>query len=129
MFSKDFGVWHDRKVRLNSSGRPPHFYEREVWWVAIGHNIGDEEDGKGYNFARPVLIMRKFNKSLFYGLLLSTTAKRGRYYSEVTIKGSKNAVLLSHLRDYDAKRLVNKLTVVSKDEYAIVQKALIAILA
>ena len=128
MSHKDYVAWHAKKTLLNDSVSGAYFYEREVWWVAIGQNVGDEEDGKGYNFARPVLIMRKFNRSLFYGLPLSSADKRGKYYYPLTIRSKKNVVLLSHMRDYDAKRLLNKLGVINATDYAWIQLALIKLL-
>ncbi len=95
---KDYEVWHTKKASLNATRNEVYFYEREVWWVAIGHNIGDEEDGKGHNFARPVLIVRKFNKSLFYGVPLSTALKRGKYYQGVTIKGDARGLTFAYAR-------------------------------
>jgi mRNA interferase MazF len=128
MASKDYRRWHAKKTALNGSRGGYYFYEREIWWMAIGHNIGDEEDGKGHDFARPVLIMRKFNKSLFYGLPLSATVKSGKYYYKLTVRGRKNVVMLSHLRDYDAKRLLDKWAIIDEDEYARIQLALILVL-
>lgn len=130
MAHKDYWGWTARKIRLNDRRRNPnfYFYEREVWWTAIGHNVGDEEDGKGYNFARPVLVVRKFNRNLFYGLPLSTTIKQGRYYYPLTIKGQRRTALLSHLRDYDAKRLLEQLDVISEAEYLQLVLAMILLL-
>lgn len=128
MASKDYTGWHAKKLLINGSSSQAYFFEREIWWTAVGHNIGDEEDGKGYSFARPVLIIRKFNKSLFYGLPLSTAIKSGKYYHRLTVKGRENTVLLSHMRDYDAKRLIDKLDVIDESEYARIQLALIMIL-
>lgn len=102
MIAKDYGGWHSRKIELNELERVRYFYEREVWWVAIGQYIGSEEDGKGSNFARPVLIVTKFNKSLFYGLPLSTTENVGRYYHSLIVAGVPNKALLSQLRAFDA---------------------------
>lgn len=96
--------------------------------MAIGQNVGDEEDGKGRDFVRPVLIIRKFNQSLFYGLPLSTAIKRGKYYYGLTIRGRKNVALLSHMRDYDSKRLIDRLAVINETEYARIQLALIMLL-
>ncbi|HEY5442019.1 MAG TPA: type II toxin-antitoxin system PemK/MazF family toxin [Candidatus Saccharimonadales bacterium] len=128
MPSKDYTTWHTRKTLINSSSSQVYFYEREVWWVAIGQNVGDEEDGKGHSFARPVLILRKFNRSLFYGLPLSTAQKRGKYYYGLTIRGKRNVALLSHMRDYDSKRLIDRLAVISETEYVRIQLALIMLL-
>lgn len=128
MAAKDYKRWHAKKTALNGGRGGHYFYEREIWWTAIGQNIGDEEDGKGSDFARPVLIIRKFNKSLFYGLPLSTTIKSGKYYYNLTVRGRKNVVMLSHMRDYDAKRLLDKWDIIDEDEYARVQLALISLL-
>lgn len=67
MASKDYAAWHAKKIALNNSVSQAYFYEREVWWVAIGQNVGDEEDGKGYNFARPVLICENLTSRYFMG--------------------------------------------------------------
>ncbi len=117
MASKDYWGWTARKITLNDGRARPYFHERQVWWTAIGHNIGDEEDGKGNNFTRPVLIIKKFNRSLFYGIPLSTNLKTGKYYHTLTIRGKKRVALLSHMRDYDAKRLLNVLEVITEVEY------------
>jgi mRNA interferase MazF len=122
---KDFTTWHTKKEMLDGQASRPYFYERQIWWVAIGLNIGDEEDGKGNDFARPVLILRKFNQNLFYGLSLSTTSKRGRYYFPLKCQdGSISVALLSHLRDYDTKRLLKKQTKVSKSQFLLLQTRL-----
>ncbi len=127
---KDYWGWTARKIRLNDRRRNSrlYFYEREVWWTAIGHNVGDEEDGKGYNFARPVVIIKKFNKNLFYGIPLSTASKHNRYYQALTVKGHQRSALLSHMRDYDAKRLINKLGDINEAEYLQLLLAIILLL-
>jgi mRNA interferase MazF len=129
MHEKDFQAWHKRKAALNRSTYTRYFHEREVWWMAIGHNIGDEEDGKGKNFARPVLIVRNFNNRLLLGVPLSTAKKTGAYYHLLSLADSTSLALLSQLRSYDAKRLINKLGVVTRQDFRIVQRKLTAIIA
>ncbi len=114
MIEKDYGGWQIRKLALNSHESVRYFYEREIWWAAIGHNVGVEEDGKLPNFARPVLVFRKFSQSLFYGLPLSTTKKTGRYYYPIKILGVEDKILLTHMRALDSKRLIN---VISREDY------------
>ena len=41
-----------------------------------GKNIGFEQNGKGSNFVRPILVLRKFNSSIFWGLPLTTIKKQ-----------------------------------------------------
>ncbi len=117
MLQKDYGGWHSRKIAINSLDHLRYFYEREIWWVALGHNIGVEEDGKFPNFARPVLVLRKFSQSLFYGLPLSTTKKTGKYYYATQTLGVEDKVLLTHMRALDAKRLINKIGVLNRDDF------------
>lgn len=117
---KDFSDWHSKKRLI---------HEQEIWWVAIGCNVRFEEDGKGEEYARPVLILRKFNQYLFYGVPLSTTSKRGPYYCEFTYKdGVKSAALLSQMRAFDANRLLRKDGVINDKDYQTVQERLAAII-
>lgn len=92
--------------------------------MAIGLNVGDEEDGKGRNFARPVLVLRKFNKSLFYGVPLSTKLKEGKYYSGITLAGEEVSALMSQMRSYDSSRLLSKLGSVSVNDISRVRSGL-----
>ncbi len=125
---KNFASWNSVKAALNAKDSATYFYEREVWWVAIGHNVGSEEDGKGHRFARPVLVLRKFNQNLFYGLPLTSRLKTGRYYHSVNVAGRHSALLLSHMRDYDSRRLLDKIGSVDEDGFQIVQQKLAAII-
>jgi mRNA interferase MazF len=86
--AKDFSGWLLKKQGRDArpSG-PPYCNEREIWWAAIGLNIGFEEDGKGAEYARPVLVVRKFGGGLFYALPLSTTERRGPFYHPFEYKG------------------------------------------
>lgn len=43
----------------------------EIWWVALGVNIGVEIDGKGKDYARPVVVVSKFNENAFFIIPLS----------------------------------------------------------
>ena len=107
---KDFAGWEAVKRKRDADTTPPpYFHEREVWWVALGINIGFEEDGKGPEYARPVLIARKFNARFFYGVPLSTTDKRGVFYYPFSYKPERTSVaLLSQARALDARRLIRK---------------------
>jgi mRNA interferase MazF len=62
------------------------FQEREVWWCNIGVNIGDEEDGKSEFFSRPVLIIHKFNKKVFWGIPLTAQVKDNPNYHKIKFR-------------------------------------------
>src|SRR3972149_11433241 len=70
--NKEFLKWHVLKSDLDRQAVSAKFQEREIWWCSLGCNIGYEQDGKHELFERPVLIVRKFNADLFWGLPLSS---------------------------------------------------------
>jgi mRNA interferase MazF len=73
---KDFDSWSSLKKRLDSLDNLPFFNEKEIWWCSIGLNIGSEIYRKGKTFTRPVLILRKFNKSSFLAVFINDKSKR-----------------------------------------------------
>lgn len=110
--------WTIKKIEFNSRDRGPFFGEREVWWAVLGKNIGQETNGKNFRFERPVLIIKKYSLNKFFGLPL-TTQIHPYFLDEVVIdlNSRKMAVSLSQGRTLSAKRLVNKLGVLSIDVY------------
>lgn len=125
---KDFDTWneikkeHDRKNRLIN---PVYMKEREIWWLSLGLNIGDEEDGKGELFERPVVVVKKFNNNLFWGCALSTKIKENNpYYVKISTKSGEQSVIISQLRLYDTKRLQEKLDIVSKENFNKIKTAI-----
>jgi mRNA-degrading endonuclease toxin of MazEF toxin-antitoxin module len=127
--SKDFGKWHPLKTKLHNVGIRPYFHEREVWWCVLGDNIGFEQDGKGNEFARPALILKKFNNEIFWALPLTTKIKKGKYYAPIDLAdGVERMVILSQLRLIDAKRLRDKVYTLPKSGFIEIQKAVITLL-
>ncbi|MFA7277420.1 MAG: type II toxin-antitoxin system PemK/MazF family toxin [Candidatus Gracilibacteria bacterium] len=112
---KDFSKWNTRKQLLHTGNKYPFFHEREVWYCHLGANIGYEQDGKGEDFLRPILIIRKFNKQIFWGIPLTTSFRKSFYYKELpAIAGRKSYAVLSQIRLIDAKRLSYKISTISK---------------
>jgi mRNA interferase MazF len=128
---KDYTEWHLKKTEIeHSSDKRLFFHEREVWWCSAGSNIGFEQDGKGIDFARPMLIFKKFNKEIAWGIPLSTkiktTEKTAKFYSSLNIGDSISRVaIISQLRLIDGKRLISKMGVIDEVNYAEIQKAVI----
>jgi mRNA interferase MazF len=127
---KDFKAWNIKKSQIDeSSYKDIYFYERDVWWIALGHNVGFEQDGKSEIFTRPVLIIRKFNKYLFWGVPLTSVNKTGKYYAQAQYRGDvKSVAILSQLRAFDAKRLVDKDGVLDKESFKNIQHKLLDII-
>lgn len=128
---KDFEAWHGlkRQIHEDPMGTLMGYKEREVWWLRLGCNVGFEEDGKGENFSRPVLIVKGFSHRLFWGVPLSTTGKRGRYYYPFIVNGTVSVALISQLRAFDTKRLMNKVGTMSQKDFAVLKHKLLDFLS
>lgn len=125
---KNFDTWNELKKQQDKKDRlqhPVYCKEREIWWLSLGLNIGDEEDGKGEFFERPIIVVKKFNNNLFWGCALSTKIKDGNpYYLKVSTKEGEQSVIISQLRLYDTKRLQEKMGVVGKDDFNKIKTAI-----
>ena len=61
--NKNFDKWNDIKKSVNNKPDNLGVHKREVWWMTLGLNVGVETDGKHENFERPVLVLKRFNRS------------------------------------------------------------------
>lgn len=107
--NKDFHSWHNTKSKIHQDYQRPNFSERDVWSCQLGINVGYEQDGKGKDFLRPVVVLRKFNKSVFLGVPLTHTQKHNQYYFHFEFQNSSSAAILSQVRLFDAKRLTYRI--------------------
>lgn len=116
---KDYEIWTPVKIEVNNKELSPKgFKEREIWICNIGDNIGFEEDGKGKDFTRPILILKVFNRRFCYVLPLSTTQKRGKYFYPFDGNTGKTSVaLLSQMRAIDSIRLRGKIGFINKQDF------------
>ena len=122
---KDFDTWNTKKKAINDKivDEKLFFKEGEVWWVNLGVNVGFEMDGKGSDFIRPVLIVRKYNQYSFLAIPLTTSPKTNKYKVSVGIIDGKNAVAsLSQLKNIDSKRLINKIHHLEHDLFVDIKK-------
>ena len=91
------------------------FHEREIWWCMLGANVGFEIDGTGSGFARPVIIIKKFNLDTCIVVPLTGKIKKGKYYFPVgIIDDREGSAVLSQLRLIDRKRLTKKIQMMPK---------------
>ena len=117
-FIKDFSSWHKIELRIEKRTGFPYFNEREIWFCSIGTNVGREQDGKGAEFWRPVLIVKKYNKEFFTAVPLTTKFKKGNHYFDLTRESNfKGYVILSQIRSFSSKRLANRIDIISEDVF------------
>lgn len=126
MIENDFDKWNKVKKDTNKENVLVGFRNRDIFYIKMGQNIGFEQNGKGDNFVRPVIVFKKFNKNMFFGIPLSTQIKEGRFYYYFEFKKgrtiSKNIALLSQLKLYSSNRLLNKIGVINKNDFENIKK-------
>jgi mRNA-degrading endonuclease toxin of MazEF toxin-antitoxin module len=121
---KNFNNWNLLKQKLDQRKTLPSFEEKEIWWCHLGLNVGDEENGKGDSYHRPVLIIKKFNNRLFSAVPLTTQIKEKHYYRKIVFKEREQCVILSQFRVLDSKRLDRKMGKLSKKQYKEIREIL-----
>jgi len=114
---KDFNSWNNFKQDTDKKESRPPFSQREIWWTHIGLNIGDEENGKSSVFSRPVLVVKKFNNHIFWGIPLTTQVKEKPYYHKISFQEKEQCLMISQLRLFDAKRFTSRLGKLSPNQF------------
>lgn len=105
-----FDEWCKLKSNLDTKLQPNRYIkEKEIWWCAIGQNIGSEMYGKSQFYSRPVLVIKKLSRGLFSGAPLTTKNKQGNWFVPITFKEINQVVVIAQLRLYDTKRLYRKI--------------------
>ncbi len=125
MAAKDYSQWGAQKAILNNRPHIPSYNTQEVWWTAVGCNIGSEEDGKSISFSRPVVVIQKFNDQFFLGIPLSTTPKNGRFYYVFKRSPAYQTALLSQVRAFDARRLLRRSGWIERGDFSALKQKLI----
>jgi mRNA interferase MazF len=102
---KDFDRWNKLKKAINASheNERVYFHEGDIWWARVGVNIGFQIDGKHRQFARPVIVLKKYNQYSFLALPLTTAVHSNRW--RVASAPLREAIL-SQLRNLDSFALL-----------------------
>jgi len=115
---KNFNQWNEVKKRTDSKIQSANFKERDIFWGNVGMNIGFEQNGKGSDFMRPILVFRKYSHHMFLGIPLSTTIKEGSFFFTFSFQANRlSSALLVQARTFDAKRLDRKIGMIHKDDF------------
>lgn len=123
---KDFDCWNIHKKTIDIQAERPFYHAREIWWCSMGVNVGNEIDGTGKQYDRPVLVLRPFNAESFLGVALVGHPRTGPYYFSLgTIVDREAVANLSQLRLFDTKRLIRKIGTLDEDVYRALVRALV----
>ncbi len=105
-YKKDFDRWISVKKKTEKRSRI-NAYKYSVFWCAFGENIGSEISGKGNDFLRPVVILKKFGDRCVLVAPLTSNISPNKNNILLKITGSEEIknVLISQIRVIDGKRL------------------------
>ena len=128
-----FDLWNTMKKQLcDRENNHCHIKPREIWFVKMGLNIGNEQNGKT-EFNRPVLVIKKVGNMFFTIAMTSKGKKKNMFYHHFNnvhyiqkhvFYIDKSFGILSQARSLDQKRFEEKIGIVDKDEFNFVKQKL-----
>ena len=126
MSEEIFDEWNEVKKDIHKSERKLSIKTREIFWANIGQNIGFEQNGKGKNFARPIIVVKKLTKDLFLGIPTTTTLREDDdYFHKFKYTTYNNEVLnvsalILQVKVFSIKRLMNKIGMIHKEDFNLI---------
>ncbi len=118
---ENFDKWNQIKKNVQEDEKNRLFKQRDIFFINMGQNIGFEQNGKGENFVRPIVILKKITNQMFIGIPLSSQIKDGDWFFkfEFNIKDkiSLNIAILPQIRMFSSKRLLNKIGVMKIEDF------------
>lgn len=127
-----FNRWNEVKKITQTDVVIRSFKERDIFYAKVGHNIGFEQNGKGVEFLRPIIVLKKLSNNLFVGVPTSSVIKEGTFYfyfefvekGVKTEKVAKDIAILAQVKVFSSKRLLNKIGVMEKEDFEKMKKEL-----
>ena len=109
----EFNKWNEVKKELHAQKIRRSFKTRDIFYMKMGQNVGFEQNGKGKDFVRPVVILKKITNDMFIGVPLSTQLKDGNWFYKFDFlkndKVSNNIAIIPQIKMYSTKRLLNRI--------------------
>ena len=121
---KDFNGWIIVKKRLHNKGKLRAIKNGDIWWCAVGENVGSEICGKGKIFARPVLVAKKLDRYSFIGIPLTSKQHKGSWYVSFDFKKRRQIAVVAQVENISVYRLYNKIGVIPEPDLYEIREAL-----
>ena len=124
--NQEYIDWNTLKYQLiETANKPAKFNERDIWWCSIGINVGYEINGKNHLAERCVLVIRKYNNDMFFGLPLTTQLKDYDSRILTNVNGTDADIILDQGKTFSADRLNRRERVMGYKEFDIVRRSLL----
>lgn len=112
-----FDEWNEEKKYIEKNEKRTSFKERDIFYIKAGKNIWFEQNGKWPKFARPFVVIKKFNNEIFWWVPLTTKKKVWLYYHDFILNRIEQTVILSQLKLIDAKRILDKIGMIDEENF------------
>lgn len=119
-----FDEWNDKKKQLHGSRPKIMIKEGQIWWCSLGVNIGEETLGKGPNYLRPVIILRKITHTSCIAIPTTTQPKSGSWYFPFEVNNLKRWAMMHQIRFISSRRLRNRESTLYDSQSRALKKAL-----
>ncbi len=103
--NESFDDWNELKKKINKRNKKLKFKNKDIFFISIGKNVGYEQYGKGKEFLRPVLVLKKLSKETFFGIPLTSKEKVGNYYFSFKHRNKISTAMFNQARVFDIKRV------------------------
>lgn len=99
-----------KKIQLVSEG--------DIWWTAVGENVGVEINGKSKYFSRPVLVFKKLSHLGFLGVPMTSQIHEGSWYTKIKFQNKIICAVLAQIRVFSAARLYDRMGQIDESDMA-----------
>lgn len=117
MIENEFLEWMTTKDRIHKTKAVTRFSEGQIWWAALGKNVGVEINGKHKDYSRPVVIFKKLSQLCFLAIPLTSQPHSGTWYVEFNFGGKQEYAVLSQIRMMSVFRLYNRMGKLSTGDF------------
>lgn len=111
---KQYDAWNEVKKDIGVAEDDIYFKERDIFWAKLGQNVGFEQNGKGNEFTRPVIVLKKYSKNMLLAIPLSTTPRDGSFFFQFEFQNNISTALLVQNKLISSKRLAKKIGKIDK---------------
>ena len=120
---KKFDRWNLEKKNFHNRRSVPYCHPRELWWCALGVNIGFEQDGTGELFDHPVIILKVLSAQTCLVVPLTKSIHQQPLRTPVgLVEGKEARAVISQMRVVDTKRLIRKIGFLEIEQFEHIRK-------
>lgn len=119
---KQFKIWISLKESLHGMNRLRSIHEGDIWWCAMGENIGVEINGKNEVFSRPVLIFKRLSRYGFMGIPLTSQSHTGNWYVPFIFKDKMEVAVLAQARVMSVARLYKRMGTIPGSDFEAIRQ-------